>query len=77
MGAATPSLVRVETFPARTGHPDLVLPLTEGMTLDDLLESLRIPGDTEAVMVNGTYVRAEYLLQPGDHVRIIPFISGG
>jgi sulfur carrier protein ThiS len=70
-------MVRVETFPARAGRPNLDLPITEGMTLDALLESLKIPGDTEAVIVNGLYVRPDYLLQPDDHVRIIPFLSGG
>ena len=77
METATPGMVRVETFPARAGHPSRDLPITEGMTLDTLLESLKIPGDTEAVIVNGLYVRPDYLLQPGDHVRIIPFMSGG
>jgi sulfur carrier protein ThiS len=47
------------------------------MTLDDLLEGLKIPGDTEAVIVNGVYVRPSYLLQPGDLVKVIPFLSGG
>ena len=71
------AIVRVETFPARAGHPRLDVPLTEGMTLDDLLESLKIPGDTEAVIVNGAYVRPSYLLEPGDLVQVIPFLSGG
>ena len=77
MGTGTQATVRVETFPARAGHPCLDVPLTEGLTLDDLLERLEIPGDTEAVIVNGVYVRPDHLLQPGDHVQIIPFLSGG
>ena len=77
MGSKTQAIVRVETFPARAGHPCLDVPLTEGMTLDDLLEGLKIPGDTEAVIVNGVYVRPSYLLQPGDLVKVIPFLSGG
>ena len=47
------------------------------MTLDDLLESLGIPADTEAVIVNGVYVRPDYRLQDGDKVVVIPFMSGG
>ena len=77
MGSKTQAIVRVETFPARAGHPSRDIPLTEGMSLDDLLEGLKIPGDTEAVIVNGVYVRPSYLLQPGDLVQIIPFLSGG
>jgi sulfur carrier protein ThiS len=77
METAAPGMVRVETFPARAGHPSLDLPITEGMTLDDLLNGLKVPGDTEAVVVNGMYVRSDYLLRPGDRVQIIPFMSGG
>jgi sulfur carrier protein ThiS len=77
MGSEKPPIVRVETFPSRAGHVCLDAPLTEGLTLDELLEDLRIPGDTEAVIVNGVYVRPDYLLQPGDLVQIIPFLSGG
>jgi sulfur carrier protein ThiS len=77
MGSKPQAIVRVETLPARAGHPCRDVPLTEGLTLDALLESLRIPGDTEAVIVNGVYVRPSYLLQPGDMVQIIPFLSGG
>jgi sulfur carrier protein ThiS len=69
--------VTVETFPARAGRPTVRVPLIEGMTLDDILETLRIPGDTEAVIVNGVYVQPDYRLQDGDRVTIIPFMSGG
>lgn len=71
------NIVTVETFPARAGRPPVDVPLTDGMTLGELTDRLEIPGDTEAVMVNGVYVRPDYRLQPGDHVRIIPFMSGG
>ncbi len=74
---AADNIVTVETFPARPGLPPVDVPLSEGMTLGDLTESLQIPGDTEAVIVNGVYVRPDYRLQPGDHVKIIPFMSGG
>lgn len=67
----------VETFPARPGYPPVDVPLTEGMTLAELTDRLDVPGNTEAVIVNGVYVPPDYQLQPGDHVKIIPFISGG
>jgi sulfur carrier protein ThiS len=69
--------VSVERLPARAGGAPLNVPLAPGMTLDDLLQSLAVPGDTEAVLVNGIYVRPDYRLQDGDRVMIIPFMSGG
>jgi sulfur carrier protein ThiS len=77
MGIEDDSVVTVETFPARDGDPVVTVPLREGMTLDDLVESLDLPGNTEAVMVNGVHVKPDYRLQDGDRVRIIPFMSGG
>ncbi len=68
--------VTVETLPASRG-PVRNVPLRHGMTLDDLLECLAIPSNTEAVLVNGAYVKPEYLLQDGDRVTVIPFMSGG
>jgi sulfur carrier protein ThiS len=68
--------VTVETFPAWRG-PTRSVPLREGMTLDELLEALDVPGDTEAVLVNGTYTKPDYRLQSGDRVMVIPFMSGG
>ena len=69
--------VTVETFPARRGRPLVKVPLRDGMTLDDLIECLHLPGDTEAVMVNGVHVRPDYRLEDGDRVIVIPFMSGG
>ena len=70
------STVTVEIFPAWRG-PTTTVPLTTGLTLDELLRRLNVPGDTEAVMVNGGYVKPEYQLMNGDRVTIIPFMSGG
>jgi sulfur carrier protein ThiS len=66
--------VTVETFPGRSL---VAVPLGEGMTLRELADCLQLPGDTEAVIVNGTYVKPEYRLQDGDRVVVIPFMSGG
>jgi sulfur carrier protein ThiS len=68
--------VTVEIFPAWRG-PTTTVPLTDGMTLEHLLVALNVPGDTEAIMVNGNYVKPDYRLQPGDRVTVIPFMSGG
>jgi len=76
MSAHEEDTVTVETFPSWRG-PTTRVPLRDGMTIDDLLEQLNVPSDTEAVLVNGTYVRPSYLLRRGDHVMVIPFMSGG
>lgn len=70
-------MVTVETFPPRRGYPAAEVPIRAGMTLEDLMEILQLPGDTEAVMVNNVYVRPGYRLQDGDRVRVIPYMSGG
>jgi sulfur carrier protein ThiS len=77
MNACRQGTVTVETFPAREGRPTVCVPLVDGMTLDDLLEILHVPGDTEAILVNGVYVRLHHRLRDGDHVMVIPFMSGG
>ena len=77
MNANEHRTVKVETFPLRPGTPAMHVPLAKDMTLDELLGVLEVPGDTEAVIVNGTYVRPDYRLRQGDHVLIIPFLSGG
>ena len=76
MAGHAESTVIVEIFPTWRGPTTPVL-FTEGLTLDELLVSLDIPGDTEAVMVNGAYAKPDYRLRPGDRVTIIPFMSGG
>ncbi len=76
MSAHEEEAVTVETFPSWRG-PATSVPLRDGMTIDDLLEQLKVPSDTEAVLVNGTYVRPGYRLQSGDRVMVIPFMSGG
>jgi sulfur carrier protein ThiS len=69
--------VTVEMFPARPGEAPLVITLTEAMTLDDLVDDLNIPADTEAVIVNNAYEAPDYRLKDGDRVRVIRFTSGG
>lgn len=68
--------VTIEIFPHWRG-PKTIMSVPEGMLLDDLLESIQVAADTEAIMVNGTYVKPDYRLQHGDRVMVIPFMSGG
>ncbi len=76
MTGTADSTVTIEIFPAWRG-PATTVPLVAGTTLEDLLRSLNVPGDTEAIMVNGAYVKPEYRLRHGDRVMVIPFMSGG
>jgi len=69
-------VVVLEIFPAWRG-PTKDVPVPAGITLGGLTDLLEIPGDTEAVMVNGAYVAPDYRLQNGDRVMVIPFMSGG
>ncbi|GEM_PF-1233016 len=71
------SVVIVERFPPRPGDAPRRVPLTPGMTLGELIDLLALPSDTEAVIVNGVYVRPDHQLKDGDHIRVIPFLSGG
>jgi sulfur carrier protein ThiS len=64
-------------FPVRPGDLPIVVALVESMTLHELEESLDIPANTEAVIVNGSHVTPGYRLQDGDRVRVIRFMSGG
>ncbi len=77
MQTARNSTITVERFPSRAGETPLVVPLTNAMTLGDLVQALSLPADTEAVVVNGVHARPDYRLQPGDQIRVIPFLSGG
>ena len=76
-GGKEQGVVTVEMFPVRPGDSPIAVALGNAMTLDDLLESLNIPANTEAVIVNDVHVRPDYRLQDGDRVRVIRFMSGG
>jgi sulfur carrier protein ThiS len=77
MGIEEEGFVTLEIFPVRAGNPLRKVTLRRGMTLEDLIESLELPENTEAVIVNGVYVKPDYLLQDGDRVSVFPFMSGG
>jgi len=70
-------VVTVKMFHVRDDDSPLEVALQNGMTLEDLIESLKLPNEPEAVIVNGTYVAQDYRLQNGDRVTILPFLSGG
>lgn len=53
------------------------VPVAENATLGELIERLDLPADREAILVNGTYVKPQYRIKDGDHIKVIRFISGG
>jgi molybdopterin converting factor small subunit len=60
-----------------SGQPCMV-ELTEGATLQELVDRLGIPPEeTRVVFVNGRAQEMDYTLQPGDQVGIFPPIGGG
>jgi thiamine biosynthesis protein ThiS len=77
MGIEEKGFVTLEMFPVRDGNSLRKVALRDGMTLEDLIESLELPQNTEAVIVNGVYVKPDYQLQDGDRVSVFPFMSGG
>jgi len=70
-------VVTVKMFHVRDDDSPLEVAFQNGMTLEDLIKSLKLPQEPEAVIVNGTYVAQDYQLQNGDRVTILPFLSGG
>jgi sulfur carrier protein ThiS len=77
MGTNEMGVVTVELYPVKDGNSLLRVALQDGMTLDDLMESLRLSQEPDAVIVNGIYVKPDYRLQDGDRVSIFPILSGG
>jgi sulfur carrier protein ThiS len=57
----------------------LQVSLPQGSTLAGLLEHLEIDLDPDALLlvVNGRFTELDYALQDGDHVNLMPVISGG
>jgi sulfur carrier protein ThiS len=70
-------VVTVERFHVKEGESPQNVPLHTGMTLENLIISLKLPEEPEVVMVNGGYVTRDYQLRDGDRVTIMPFLSGG
>jgi sulfur carrier protein ThiS len=77
MDAERTGVVIVEILPVADGDSLIKVPLRSGLTLESLLEELKLPEEKEVVMVNGAYVKPDYLLRDGDRVSVFPFMSGG
>lgn len=77
MGSEGAGVVTVEMVPVKSEDSRLEVILREGMTLEDLIDSLKLPPEKEVVIVNGMYVKPDYPLKDGDVVSIFPFLTGG
>ncbi|GAB4409573.1 MAG: hypothetical protein Kow00123_22960 [Anaerolineales bacterium] len=52
--------------------------LADGKPVADVIQALGLPADLVAfVMVNGRQQPKTYIIQPEDHVILIPLIGGG
>jgi sulfur carrier protein ThiS len=77
MESESSGVVIVEILPVADDDSLIKVPLRPGLTLESLQEELKLPEEKEVVMVNGAYVKPDYLLQDGDRVSVFPFMSGG
>ena len=77
MEAEVRDIVVVEILPVTDDDSIITVALRPGMTLESLVDELRLPEEKEVVMVNGAYVRPDYVLRDGDRVSVFPFMSGG
>ncbi|MDO8957354.1 MAG: MoaD/ThiS family protein [Deltaproteobacteria bacterium] len=54
------------------------LDLDEGMSINQVLERLKIPTSIPMILlVNGIHKKAEDVLQPGDVLSVFPPVAGG
>jgi sulfur carrier protein ThiS len=70
-------VVIVEILPVVDDDSLIRVALQPGLTLEGLLNELKLPEEKEVVMVNGAYVKPDYVLRDGDRVSVFPFMSGG
>lgn len=67
-----------ELLPPGSKNKRAKIDVPEGITIQDLLERLKIPSDiTNVIMVNGSHRSKDTKLNEGDVVSIIPPITGG
>lgn len=61
----------------RFGQP-INIERSEGSTVGELLDSLRIPRkQVLGALINGRYAAMDTVLQPGDRVALFPPVGGG
>ena len=65
-------------IPHDSGGKQIIQEVSEGMTIGDLLERLKIPGWRIAMIyLNGVRVKDNEILKDGDYLRVYPQIFAG
>ena len=59
------------------GNPN-VMEVTEGMTIGEVLEQLKVPIDVvRVIFLNGIHAKGDEVLKEGDRVGVFPPVGGG
>ena len=54
------------------------IPLREGITMQQLISTLRIPmSEVKRIIINGIAEEQDYILSNGDRIAIFPPVAGG
>jgi molybdopterin converting factor small subunit len=65
-------------MPGQAGNASRVMEVAEGMTVGEVLKTLKVPaGLAKLLFRNGVHTREEEVLQDGDRLAVFPPIAGG
>ena len=65
-------------MPEKTGENLHLVEITEGITIGQFLENLKIPnGAVRIIFLNGVHARADEILKEGDRLGVFPPLAGG
>jgi molybdopterin converting factor small subunit len=65
-------------MPEQTGGKSLTMEVSEGTTIQNLLEQLKVPQEKiKLVFLNGVHANGDEILKEGDRVGIFPAVAGG
>ena len=65
-------------MPEKTGENPHLVEITEGITIGQFLENLKIPnGAVRIIFLNGVHARADEILKEGDRLGVFPPLAGG
>jgi sulfur carrier protein ThiS len=65
-------------MPESTGGKPHAMEVSEGTTIQNLLEQLKVPQEKiKLVFLNGVHANGDEILKEGDRVGIFPAVAGG
>lgn len=65
-------------LPEESKNDQGMFQVREGITIDGILEELKIPREAVKIMfLNGTHARGDEVLREGDRLGIFPPVAGG